>query len=75
MELNILLERMKMEHIALQIDTICEQASKKDMGYREFLTEVFKAELNGRHIKGVETRLRLARFPWIKTIEQFDFSF
>ena len=75
MELNTLLERMKMEHIALQIDTICEQASKKDLDYREFLTEVFTTEWNGRHIKGVEARLRLAHFPWVKTIEQFDFTF
>jgi DNA replication protein DnaC len=75
MELNILLERMKMDHIALQLDAICEQASKKDLDYRDFLTAVFMTEWHGRHIKGMETRLRLAHFPSVKTLKQFDFSF
>jgi DNA replication protein DnaC len=75
MQLNRLLERMKMEHLAAQLDAICEQASKKDLGYREFLTEALDSEWKGRHRKGVESRLKLARFPWIKTLDQFDFSF
>lgn len=75
MQLNLLLERMKMEHLAAQLDAICEQASKKDLGYREFLTEALDSEWKGRHRKGVESRLKMARFPWIKTLDQFDFSF
>jgi DNA replication protein DnaC len=75
MQLNLLLERMKMEHLAVQLDAICEQASKKDLGYREFLTEALDSEWKGRHRKGVESRLKMARFPWIKTLDQFDFSF
>ena len=27
------------------------------------------------HRRGVEARLKLARFPWIKTLDQFDFDF
>lgn len=66
---------MKLEHLTAQLDAVCEQAAKKDLGYREFLTEVLSTEWNGRHRKGVEFRLILARFPWVKTLEQFDFSF
>jgi DNA replication protein DnaC len=75
MQLTGLLEKMKMEYLSAQLDTICEQASKKDLGFREFLTEALQTEWNGRHLKGVEARLSMARFPWIKTIEQFDFAF
>ena len=75
MQLNLLLERMKMDHLATQLDVICEQAAKKDLGYREFLTEALGSEWKGRHRKGVESRLKMARFPWIKTLDQFDFSF
>ena len=75
MQLTTLIERMKMDHLAAQLDSVCEQASKKDWGYREFLTEALQLEWNGRHQKGVEVRLKMARFPWIKTIDQFDFSF
>ena len=34
-----------------------------------------EAEWRGRHQRGVESRLKLARFPWLKTLEQFDFDF
>jgi DNA replication protein DnaC len=70
-----LLEKMKMEHLGLQLDAICEQASKKDLGYREFLTQALQTEWSGRHQRGVQCRLQMARFPWVKSIEQFDFAF
>lgn len=75
MQLVSLLEKMKMEYLSAQLDTICEQASKKDLGYREFLISALQSEWTGRHRKGVESRLAQARFPWIKTTDQFDFEF
>jgi len=75
MQLVSLLEKMKMEHLAGQLDSLCEQASKRDLGYKEFLTEALDVEWRGRHLKSVESRLGQARFPWVKTLDQFDFSF
>jgi DNA replication protein DnaC len=75
MQLVGLLEKMKMAHLADQLETVCEQAAKKDLAYKDFLTEALATEWQGRHQKGVEARLKIARFPWMKTIEQFDFSF
>ncbi|HBD06728.1 MAG TPA: AAA family ATPase [Syntrophobacteraceae bacterium] len=75
MELVNLLEKMKMDHLQVQLDTLCEQASKKDLGYKEFLAEALDTEWRGRHGKAVESRLKMARFPYLKTLEQFDFTF
>lgn len=75
MQLVGLLEKMKMPHLASQLDGVCEQAAKKDLDYKGFLSAALEAEYQGRHLKGVEARLGLARLPWIKTLEQFDFSF
>ncbi len=75
MQLTGLLEKMKMEHLSLQLDSLCEQASKRDLGYKEFLTEALSTEYRARHQKGVDARLKMARLPWIKTMEQFDFAF
>jgi DNA replication protein DnaC len=75
MELEGLLEKLKMETLAAQADALLEQAAKRDLGYREFLTEALQTEWSGRNLKTTEGRMRLARFPWIKTIEGFDFSF
>jgi len=46
-----------------QLDAICEQAAKRDLGYKEFLVEALQIEWRGRYQKGVESRLNMARFP------------
>jgi DNA replication protein DnaC len=75
MNLDQLLDRLKMDHLQAAVDTLCEHASKQDLNYREFLEQALAQEWGGRHQKGLETRLKQARLPWIKTLEQFDFSF
>ena len=34
MELEILLEKLKMDHLELQIDTLCEQAVQREWDYK-----------------------------------------
>ena len=75
MELNALCDKLKMEYLPDNLDALCEQAAKRELDYRSFLTEVLATEWMGRHQKGLESRLKQARLPWIKTLEQFDFSF
>ena len=75
MNLDQLLDRLKMDHLQASLDTLCEHASKKDLNYREFLEQALAQEWGGRHQRGLDTRLKQARLPWIKTLEQFDFSF
>ena len=73
--LQALMTRLKLEYLPDALDTLCEQASKHEVNYREFLETVFSAEWAGRHQKGLEGRIKQARLPWLKTLEQFDFSF
>lgn len=75
MNLDQLLDRLKMDHLQAAVDSLCEHASKQDLNYREFLEQALAQEWGGRHQKGLEARLKQARLPWIKTLEQFDFSF
>lgn len=75
MNLEQLLDRLKMEHLHASLDTLCEHASKADLNYREFLEQALSQEWGGRHQRGFESRLKQARLPWVKTLEQFDFSF
>ena len=74
MELSILLERLKLEHLLTQLDGVCEQAAKSDLDYQGFLARALEAEWRGRQQRGIDLRLRMARFPWLKTLEQFDFD-
>jgi len=75
MELRRLLDKLKMEHLEWQLDAVCEQAAQRELDYKSFLAQALQVEWQGRYLKGVETRLRQARFPWVKTLDQFDFAF
>jgi DNA replication protein DnaC len=75
MELTHLLEKLKMDHLEAQLDAVCEQAAQRSEDYKTFLAQALSTEWQGRYRRGIETRLKQARFPWIKTLEQFDFDF
>jgi len=75
MELEILLSKLKMDHLEAQLDAVCEQAAQRELDYKTFLSQALETEWQGRYRRGIEAKLRQARFPWIKTLEQFDFDF
>ncbi|EIQ39152.1 transposition protein [Shigella sonnei 3226-85] len=63
-ELEVLLSRLKMEHLSYHVESLLEQAAKKELNYREFLCMALQQEWNGRHQRGMESRLKQARLPW-----------
>jgi DNA replication protein DnaC len=75
MELEHLLGKLKMDHLEAQLDAVCEQAAQRQVDYKTFLVQALQAEWQGRYRRGTELRLRQARLPWLKTLEQFDFEF
>jgi IstB-like ATP binding protein len=52
-----------------------QQAAERDLDYKSFLTQALETEYRGRFQRGTEARIKLARFPWLKTLDQFDFDF
>jgi DNA replication protein DnaC len=75
MELVNLLDKLKMDHLEAQLDAVCEQAAQRGEDYKTFLAQALQTEWQGRYQRGIEARLRQARLPWIKTLDQFDFDF
>lgn len=75
MELSALLTKLHMDHLESQLDTVCEQAAQRQVDYKTFLSQALQTEWQGRYQRGIEARLRQARLPWVKTLEQFDFDF
>jgi len=75
MELPNLLDKLRMEHLEAQLDAVCEQAAQRQLDYKSFLSQALETEWQGRYQRGIEARLRQARFPWVKTLDQFDFDF
>jgi DNA replication protein DnaC len=75
MELSALLSKLHMDHLEAQLDAVCEQAAARQEDYKTFLSQALQTEWQGRYQRGIEARLRQARLPWVKTLEQFDFEF
>ena len=61
--------------VEARVETLLERASKQEPAYADFLLEVMSAEVDARRARYLKTRLQLAHLPYVKTFEQFDFSF
>lgn len=61
--------------IGARLDGLLEQAAKKESSYGDFLLAVLTTESDARRQRYLKTRLQLAHLPYLKTFEQFDFSF
>lgn len=75
MQLDALFERLKFEYLPDQLEAVCEHAAKRRLDYPDFLSKALETEWAGRNRQGIESRMRQARFPAVKTLEQFDFDF
>ena len=58
----------------LDLDPASRRSTAIDR-FRILGTQALETEWRGRHQRGVESRLKLARLPWVKTLDQFDFEF
>jgi DNA replication protein DnaC len=58
-----------------RLEGVLERAAKTEPSYADFLLEVLGAEADARRQRYIKARLQLAHLPYIKTFEQFDFSF
>ena len=73
--LQAILERLKLLRVPERLDQLAEEAAKESWTYVEFLDRVLDVEVSARVERDVTMKTRLARFPFVKTLEQFDCSF
>src|SRR5208282_2882650 len=52
-----------------------EQAAKKELSYADFLDQLLACEIDAKTHKHHQMRIAMARFPFQKTLESFDFKF
>jgi len=52
-----------------------EEAAKSKISYQQFLYNLLKQQATLRIDNSVKTKIKKAKFPFIKTIEEYDFSF
>ncbi len=68
------LERLKLPHMVERLDQYAQTAATEGWTYVDFLDQLLDAELVARAERDVLFKTKLAHFPFVKTLDQFDFA-
>ncbi|AJZ57045.1 istB-like ATP binding family protein [Paraburkholderia fungorum] len=73
--LTVLCKQLNLLHLPTQIAHLGQMAAKRELGYLDFLEQALKDEAMARTERMRRMLTRLAGFPAIKTLDDFDFEF
>jgi DNA replication protein DnaC len=62
-------------HLETRIDGLLEDETSKKKSLPEIILHLLNEEISFRENRAIKMRIKLARFPFQKTISDFDFSF
>ena len=68
------LQRLRLFKGRERLEALLQDASAKEWSYADFLDAVLSEEVASKTAKHITMRTSLARFPFVKTLEAFDFS-
>lgn len=68
-------QRLRLSQVAAELPTLLEQAAKQEVSYAAFLDDLLAREVQAKSDKHLAMRLAMARFPFHKTLDAFDFKF
>jgi DNA replication protein DnaC len=74
-ELSHLFRALKAPAAARALPKLADRAREEEWSYERFAAVLLKTEIDSRDSHGGEARIKAARFPQHKTLEEFDFSF
>jgi DNA replication protein DnaC len=74
-ELTHLFRAMKAPAAARALPKLAERAREEEWPYERFAEALLSTEVSSRESSGGRLRIRAARFPAHKTLEEFDFTF
>jgi DNA replication protein DnaC len=74
-ELAHLFRALKAPAAARALPKLAERARQEEWSYEQFAATLLKTEIDSRDSHGGQARIKQARFPARKTLEEFDFAF
>jgi DNA replication protein DnaC/transposase len=74
-ELTHLFRQLKAPAAARALPKLADRARAEDWSYEQFAAVLLKTETDSRDSHGGQARIKAARFPARKTLEEFDFAF
>ena len=69
------LTRLRLPRIREILDQIIQSAEQKKQSYLSFLDELLEEEVAQKEQRRIETALKISGLPFIKGIDEFDFTF
>lgn len=69
------LNGLGLKAVEARLESLLEQAAKTEPSYADFLDQLLGCEADARRTRYLRARLQLAHLPFLKTFDQFDFSF
>lgn len=72
---HLALESLELAEMNGVVESRLEQAARDEQAYGDFLADLLECEVQARRQRYLRTRMSLAHFPAVKTMEQFDFDF
>jgi len=73
-EIAFLARALKAPSLAASVDRLAERARAESWTHEEFLAACLQREVAARESHGGEGRIRAARFPARKSLEEFDYE-
>lgn len=74
-DLDAMLRRLHLPTIRRLYPELALRAEEEEMSYRTFLEILFAEEIAHRAETRIQRSVRKAKFPFLRTIEEFDFTF
>ena len=68
------LTNLKLSYVLEHLEALTQQAAAEQWSHLDYLTRLIEGEAHRREDRSVQRRVGLARFPVLKTIDQFDWS-
>jgi len=74
-QIETLCKELKLTSLCKTHHELSNRAAKESWKYSEYLYEVLKSESDSKAERSKATLIKMAGFPTLKTLEQFDFDF
>ena len=69
------LQRLRLFKSRERLEALLQEATTKELTFADFLDQVLTEEVASKTAKHVTMRTQLARFPFVKGLDAFDFSY
>jgi DNA replication protein DnaC len=69
------LQRLRLHSVAGRLDAVLAEAARKEPTYLDFLDGLLREELDAKQKRRIAMAVKIAHFPVVKTLDEFDFKF